>query len=249
MKVACVFYGQPRNYTDGYDCLMKFLKNQENVQVDFFYHCWILKDGDKFTPAPWREIYHLTLYYKETTVEHLKELYNPISCEYEYQHGLSFDTSIYKDTLAYKNTEKQDKKIRNMQNILFQLYSRNKARNLFEKYVIDTNTQYDLVIMTRFDIDSIPNLKLTELDRSKVYVSNLWRPRNTIPDNFIISPQQVFIKWMNIYEEIGELLNDEILYAKIKELGEGLDINAEELIVAKYILHYKNMDNIVFYQR
>ena len=35
MRVACVLYGQPRDYMRGYNNIMEFYKNQENVIFDF----------------------------------------------------------------------------------------------------------------------------------------------------------------------------------------------------------------------
>ena len=38
MNIAVVLYGQPRDYIKGYNNIMEFYKNQENVIFDFFYH-------------------------------------------------------------------------------------------------------------------------------------------------------------------------------------------------------------------
>ncbi len=244
MRVACVLYGQPRDYIKGYNYIMEFYKNQENVIVDFFYHCWTLNPGEEYKVSPWREINKNTLYYAQNIEESIKNLYNPICYEYEVQK--TFDATKYKNTIAYNNTTHCQRLTDNISNTLSQMYSRNKARNLLDAYIKNTNTYYDFVIMQRFDMLSMPNLKLTKLDKSKTYVSNVHRPRNIIPDcNFII-PTKTFLEWFNIYEELTDILDNENLLKNIRSLGENLLINGEEILFAKYIFHNKNMDNIEY---
>ena len=126
------------------------------------------------------------------------------------------------------------------------MYSRNKARNLLDAHIKNTNSCYDFVIMARFDMLAMPNLKLTEIDKSKTHVSDIHRPRNIIPDcNFII-PTNTFLEWFNIYEKLTDILDNDHLLKLINSLGERIYINPEELISAKYILHHKNLDNIVY---
>jgi hypothetical protein len=47
IKLAFVLSGQPRNYIKGYNDIKEFLSNQEDIQVDFFYHCWIIDKNEK----------------------------------------------------------------------------------------------------------------------------------------------------------------------------------------------------------
>jgi hypothetical protein len=242
MRVACVLYGQPRDYIKGYNNTIEFYKNQENVIVDFFYHCWVLNPGTEYKTSPYREINKNTLSYAENIEESIKKLYNPICYEYEVQK--TFNATKYENTIAYNNTT--GLAVGNISNTLSQMYSRNKARNLLDAHIKNTNTYYDFVIMQRFDTLSMPNLKLTKLDKSKTYVSNFHRPRNIIPDcNFII-PTNTFLQWFNIYEELTDILDNESLLKIIHSLGENIAINGEELIFAKYILHHKNLDNIEY---
>jgi len=248
MKVAFLMYGQPRNYLSGYNVIKKFLSNQNDANVDFFYHCWTINNDEKYPASPWRNIHQNELYYRENTIEHLKELYNPIAFEYEVQK-LNFDViPELMNTNVYKNTCEPCKL--NTINVISQMYSRNKVRNLLDKYTKETNITYDCVILTRFDITMdihyLPNLKLNNLDLSKIHVSNSLRPRKIFSDNFIISPLSVFLKWFNIYEELLNYIDNTELLETVKSLGEGIAINPEELVFSKYILHYKNVDNIIY---
>jgi hypothetical protein len=248
MNIAFVLYGQPRDYIKGYNNIMDFCKKQVDCKFDFFYHCWILNENETYNHSPWRNINKNELSYKKNTVNDLKQMYNPISYKIENQNEITFDESLYKNTLAYNNIE-DNKKILNINNTLFQLYSRNKARNLLDIYLKNNNNvNYDFVITLRFDINVMPLLQFNILDKTKVYVSNTLYPRKIIPDNCIISPTRIFLEWFNIYDMINEILDNKSLFDDLRSLKESLEINPEELILAKYIFQYKNIDNILYFQ-
>jgi hypothetical protein len=245
MKVACLLYGQPRDYISGYNKIMDFFFKQPNISVDFFYHCWVLNNNEKFSASPWRNIDSQYLNYNCTIEEELKNLYKPISFEYENQNKIKFDDSVFNNTIAYYNTTHEKNK--NINNTLYQLYSRNKVRNLLASYTKNSNTIYDFVIMVRFDILHMPNIFLNKLDLSKIHISNILLPRKIIPDNCIISPLKIFLEWFNIYEELNLILDNKNLEGNLKLLDENLEINPEELIFAKFIFHYNNIDNISYF--
>jgi hypothetical protein len=248
MKIAIVLYGQPRDYLTGYRNIMAFIKQQSNCTFDFFYHAWKLNENEIYSSAPWRPINKDDLIYKENTITELKKLYNPISYECEYQTQLIFNDLSYKNTLAFNNTV--EPQLSNINNILFQLYSRNKARNLLNEYLKkeDNNEHYDFVLCVRFDIINMPEVNLSELNISNTYISNKFYPRKIIADMCIISPTSVFLEWFNIYEKLKDILDNDDLAWDINVLHEKLIINAEELIFAKYIFHYKNVNNIKYFK-
>lgn len=245
MKIACVLYGQPRNYMRGYNNITNFFKNQSNVTVDFFYHCWVLNKDEMYAISPWRNIDRNDLIFKEDIVEHIKTLYNPICYEYENQNEVTFDHSKYINTMGYKNTI--GSKATNINNTLYQIYSRDKGRKILDKYIKETNIQYDFVFTTRFDIEKLPTLELSKLDKTKTYIGDNHLPRNAFADNVIIAPTHIFLEWFDIYEKINIILDDVDLLNTIKSLGEAVSINPEELIGAKYILDYKTVDNIAYF--
>ena len=67
------------------------------------------------------------------------------------------------------------------------------------------------------------------------------------PDNFIIMPQDICIKWFNIYDELYNILNNQELKNKMNEYNEPFVINAEHIIFAKYLFEFNNLDNISFF--
>lgn len=68
-----------------------------------------------------------------------------------------------------------------------------------------------------------------------------------MPDNCIITNPHIFLEWFNIYEMLNDILNDNNLLMKITSLNEKILINPEQLILAKYIYHYNNTDNIAYF--
>lgn len=248
MRIAVVLYGQPRNYLKGYDNIINFIKRQHGCEFDFFYHCWTLNENETYKHATWRNIDKNELSFKKEIPAELHTLYNPVSYEIENQNNVTFDESLYINTLAFNNTKVE--LLYNINNILFQMYSRNKARNLLKTYLekMGDTVHYDFIITLRFDISVMPQVLFHELNKSNVYISNISYPRKIIPDNCIIAPTNVFLQWFNIYDTIQELIDNKYLSEKIIKLNEILAINAEELVFAKYIYHYENTDNISYFQ-
>lgn len=251
MKIAFALYGQPRNYRGGYESIMQFLRNQTNINVDFFYHCWTLNPNEQYACSPWRYIDPESLIYREDTPLTLESLYNPVSCEYENQSQITLDESIYKDTLAYIETKERSSvqsSTNQINNTLFNIYSKSKVRDLVDKHIRNTNTSYDFIIMTRFDMNVLPNIDLNALDLYKTYVSNCHLPRKITAEAFIIAPMSTFLLWFNIWHELNVILNDENLSELVKSCNETLYINSEELVFASYLLHNKNTDNIDYFE-
>jgi hypothetical protein len=60
-------------------------------------------------------------------------------------------------------------------------------------------------------------------------------------------PKKIFIEWFDIYERLKDILNNKDLISIVHSFNEKLDINPEELMFAKYLLHYKNVDNIQYF--
>ena len=150
MKIAYLLYGQPRNYKDGYENIKNLFKenNINRVDVDFFFHCWLINENEKYNVSPWRKIENKFIVYNKDIINDLIKLYKPKA--YEFENQKNFD---------YKN-------IKNSNNILSQMYSRNKVKNLFNLY----NMTYDFVIMSRFDnIYVIPSINLNKINTEKIY--------------------------------------------------------------------------------
>jgi hypothetical protein len=229
---------------------MKFIQMQSGCKFEFFYHCWKLEENQPYSHSPWRKIDKSTLIYKEKILAELQALYNPVLCEIENQNNVVFEQSLYENTIAFNNTT--GLKRQNINNTLFQMYSRNKARNLLNTHLLASASSevspYDFVIAVRFDVGEMPSIYLNKLDKSKIYVSNTLCPRKIIPDVCIISPVKTYLEWATVYDSLKDLLDNKELSDKIADFKERLLINPEELTFAKYIFHYGNTDNVRYFQ-
>jgi hypothetical protein len=174
------------------------------------------------------------------TQETLYRKYVPKSYAYELQTPEVLKNWTYKDTLAYANTTGQ--RLQNFTNVCYQMYSRSQARDILHKYVQETGTLYDFVLTTRFDIICMPRndnkdyLDICTLD-NKVYLSDVLCPRLAIPDNCILAPTDVYFKWFALRD--SSFLNDPNLQKKFLEANEMFDINAEEVLLAKFLSLYE----------
>ena len=253
MKIAVVLYGQPRDYMAGYTILIDFLIKQ-NIEFDFFYHCWVLKEGQTYSSSKNRYIDSSSLEYKSNIQEVLKDLYKPLAFEYEYQID-EFDKNKYYNTIAYNNKINMNINpgcITN--NIVSSIYSRTKARNILNDYINKTNTYYDFVVITRFDFTSKvvrPLFNFRDLDTSKIYVSRKGYPRKIILDFFIVCPLSIFLQWFVIYDNLREILDSEKLSERMKQLNEGYIFNTEEIVTMSYLYNFDttSMDKFEYYSQ
>jgi hypothetical protein len=245
MKIAICLYGQPRDYNDGFKIIDNFIKLQTNVTVDFFYHAWTLNEGDVYSVGPWRNINANDIAYKPDVIEELNKLYNPVAHSYENQIA-TFDEKLYINTIAYNNTLDQKSK-NNINNVLSQMYSRNKVRNTFNDYIVKNNVHYDAVMMCRFDCNTHINIDLNNVDLSNVIVGYMHCPRAIFPDCCLIMPSNIFLDWFNMFENLHIILNNAELQIIINKYNERHLINSEELIFANYLFHNKTVDNVRYY--
>lgn len=242
MKIALVLYGQARNYKEGYQVIQKFL----DCKVDVFYHTWTLEAaGEQFDASPWRPLSKETLAFQEGLLDELQTLYMPVKWLAE-PALKTVDESPYVSTIAYRNIQTNERKRGNIKNVISQMTSRTKARNLLDQHIQESGVQYDFVIMSRFDIKEAPTaLRLADLDKRKVYVSNAHLPRRVFPDNFIICPPKIFCQWMAIMDHLPVILNSAELQKQMAGLKEKLELNPEEILLAAYLYHFGSLQNLV----
>jgi hypothetical protein len=245
MKIAYVLSGQPRNFIKGNETILKFLNKQNKVEVDFFFHCWSLNEGQIYKTSPWRNICKEETSYKKNTEDELLKLYNPKAYKFEKQRE-HFNEIEYLNTLAYNNTPESNKK--NIYNTLSNFYSKSKARDLFLEYVTKNNAKYDCIIYSRFDLYNEINLLLEKIDLTYVHISDLFKDV-ALPDWHIICPQHIFLEWFNFYDfNIKNILNSAEINNLMKIKKTDIRINPEQLLTASYLFYNKNFDNICYHK-
>jgi len=245
MKIAYILSGQPRNFDKGYSIISNFIKKQTNIKVDFFFHCWTLTETQTYKTSPWRNISREDIEYKNTIKDDLLRLYNPKAYTFETQRE-NFNEIQYLDTLAYRKTPDLLKK--NTYNTLSNFYSKTKARDLFYEYITLTNTKYDCVIYSRFDLYNEINIVLDKLDLSYTYVPDLPIAKPLIPDYFIISPQDCFLSWFTFYDNLKNILDNRELNTIMEEKKMNIILNVEQIFTSSYLFHNKTFDRLVYSQ-
>lgn len=253
MQIAICLYGQPRDYNYGYNLINNFMKINNDNTYDIFFHCWI-DDNIIFDHSPWRKVDIKTLIIQNQNEikNEILQLYKPTSYEYEKpldknNDKLLTDLEYIKSSLAYHNMLYNKLKCNNIYNTLSQIYSRNKVKDIFEKYIINTDSKYDMVISTRFDGFDFPiNLKLSNIQKNKIYVSSCHRPRYILPDNFLIIPIHIYLNWFNLYKNIKNIINNKEIEEKINNINERLEFNIEEYLLANYLYYGYDIRDVLF---
>lgn len=222
MKVALCLYGQPRHLQQGYQSIKKHILDV--YKPDVFYHTWDSKDN--YQVSPWRKNI-CTLPLKD--IRDVEELYKPT--RYAIEIPKTFD--VDKTTPGFLMTPFYQHN--NVNNVASQIHSRQIVRNLLENYVIETKTNYDLVIMTRFDIniESLPEPK-----KDKIYFTSDYPERPYFfNDNLFMSNYTAFLQVFDIEPNLTRYMTVGIM----NPLDEGkltfVHYNTEELIVGSLMDH------------
>ena len=77
-----------------------------------------------------------------------------------------------------------------------------------------------------------------------IYRLSIHKPRYIIPDNFLIIPPEIYIKWFNMYKDINSLINNENLELEINNINEKLEFNMEEILLSEYLFCGYNFNKI-----
>ena len=207
LKIAVVFYGQPRiSNIDSYNSIKEHILDK--YDCDVYIHTWWSKEDYKnkinYMKSPWSIAQDLEV--KDNIDEILEKMYNPkvIKCE---------------KIKTFEDVNSLLKFAPNAYNTMSQLYTINEASKLIENY-----EQYDFIIKLRLDIIiyKIPNLE--DLDKNKTYVIDTHVGRDVFNDNIWLLSKKHF-KLFNMfdskdiyYEEIGVFNIEQILCYHAKKL-------------------------------
>jgi len=236
MRVAICLFGQPRNYMRGYDSIKKFIDRQnKNIVFDIFYHCWLINTEE--IPSTSYNRTEDAFYNKHdpNIIEKLNSLYKPVKFQSEASRT-NFEDIVYENSQIFKNSNEHLKN--NMRVVVCsQLYSRSKVRDLISEH----ECAYEFVIMTRFDCEKTLDIDLWTSDNTKIYASDDCPHRKTYaPDHFFVCPQDLFLKWLDIYRNLNTILYSKKVVEKFSKYGEFYHINAETLMMSWY--YYNDFD-------
>lgn len=236
MRVAICLYGQPRDYKTGFKYLKQFMELNPSVVFDFYFHTWKIPKDQLYETSPWTSYSTNVLKQDENIETSLIDLYKPVNCMFE--NKLIFIIQPYVNTIAYKNTFSVTKK-QNIQNLLSQMHSRMKVCEMFSK----THIKYDYVITTRFDYCHPIHIDLSKIDTQKTYVSSMHVPRHILPDRFMMFPVEIY---KSVFSNMYDTFDNAEINTRMVQHGELLEINPENVILAKFLQVCGSTQSVVF---
>lgn len=250
LRVALCLFGQPRRFKDGHKVFMDWLKApyHHNVTVDVFFHTWFMTptngNNNTFTVSAYRPMPARDKVIQEGTIDKLIELYNPVA--YFEEKPIIFDRAMYEDSLLYSRTNEMGKD--NANNTLSQQYSRQKVRDILFDYMKQQQVPYDFVIGSRFDFLIPITVNLNELQPEMVHLTSCRFPRKHLPDPLIITNTQIFGKLFNVFRNLANLVNNEVLAKHFYKVCKELYIfHPEELLHMNYIYYFNDNSAFVYH--
>ena len=246
MKVAWCLYGQPRDYEEGYKNIINYITN-EKVECDFFFHAWY-NNNNIISQSPWAKERNNRLKKSNNiiitneTINDVIKLYKPKKYCTENERLFSFNES----SILYNQTLNKD----NINNCLSCLYSTESSIQILNTYIKDTNTNYDIIFISRFDFLKPINIKLNSINKNNIYASN----KHIVNNRMLICPTLLCGNYEKLYKFIGSL------YSNLSEIKDNIEIdtflknksetklyiNHEEIFMAIFL--YKNLstNDIIF---
>jgi len=240
MKIAFCLYGQPRHYNEGFINIDSFIKRNNNIEVDFYYHTWVGNENQKYKASSWSKIPDEFLKIDKNIIYKLNELYKPR--DFCFDNVNDFDLQKYKNSIftMHDSNEKDEK------NVLSQCYSRNQVRNLLLDNIKKNNIEYRYVITCRFDFLKPITIDLNNINPDKIYVANLHLPRKIFPDNFMILSTNNYLKLFNISENLDNILHNEEIRKKVHDNDEVLAFIPEVIIFVCFLHYFDDFSNVIY---
>ena len=200
MKIAVCLSGQPRNFREGYSYFSQAFASHE---VDYFFHHWFHNDetGDPiFILSGGINEGRISWVSEKDTDKKMIELFKPKSCLFEKQK----EFTDYKYPKEFMKMPTPD--------ALSMFYSRNECAKLFDAYLKENNTKYDLTISTRPDVAIFPQIDLFDqiTDSDSIHTAYVagkeWNKGHVNPALIASSSSNIsyFLKMYVYYEALME---------------------------------------------
>jgi hypothetical protein len=209
MKVALLFFGQPR-FVDRPEIAEVYKKYIiDRYTTDVFCHAWWKPNGGEYDYSTWSNISNCPI--PDNAIDIIKQNYNPTLLAINAPRKFTLPTPV-KDHVDKHFTGKHPSgnhwNYNNYSNILSQLWSIQQISNLFSYY--SEGLHYDWVVLARYDTVLVNFPDLTECNPELFYLPG-HHPR--FPDT-IQAFGTKFLQWSkNVYNDI----EDEQVYSSIWE--------------------------------
>jgi hypothetical protein len=171
MKVALAFFGQPR-FVDNPKVINTYKKViLDRYDTDVFCHTWWTEDGGEYDYSTWSKISKCPI--PKDALEIIDKNYKPIVLEYDTPETFVLPPKA-KSFIDAKFTGKHPHgnhwNEKNYSNVMSQLKSIQKVSNLVEEHTENTGTEYDFIVLARYDTSLIGFPDLNQCDSSKFYL-------------------------------------------------------------------------------
>lgn len=166
MKIALCLFGQPRYVTNNkiFEHHKKAIYSQGDVDV--FTHCWFDKEVGVFSQSDWS--YSKNLNVVENTIEIIESRYSPKRKIFEPQRD--FTPTVHVRNIVDSLRDQRFNSEKNIFNVYSQLFSIHKCIEIFQNFCEETNTTYDFLVLTRYDVMLWSFPTLSNLERGKYYI-------------------------------------------------------------------------------
>lgn len=246
VKIAYCIYGMSYGKHNAKDNIYSACKNFENwreqifskYDVDIFIHTWNEESR--------KEIEEI-IKPKKFMIENINNIKREVLMIDKYPSNEILLNNSEKKILKGKINNKVAEKM-NVMPLMYGKYSRfysmYQADKLRREYEIETQTKYDIVINTRFDVYYTINTNLLELDYSKIYcvlkknMKPIYLTTKHPNDYMYMSNSDNMTKMCQIWINLYDIYNDFLGKNKYKEY-----VNSHRL-VGKHI-HRNKLDKIV----
>ena len=199
MKVALVFFGQPRfiHNQNPYKSNKEFILDR--YETDVYCHAWFSEKDSEYDYSCWSTLKECPI--EKDSIDVINDLYKPKKLKVEEPRKFSFseETLSELDRISKKINKSHIFTKDTYSNVLSQAYSIESALNL-----IDDPDQYDFIILSRYDnqIFDLPDLK--SLENQHMYTSNI---HNRFPDMLVFFGPHLKDS-MCYYSDIDDLVKD-----------------------------------------
>ncbi len=199
-------YGQPRSYEQSALNFKEFMDaNKDTIQCDFYFHTWFSDEmvGQLYAANHKSRYQEHELEMKASTLTDLEKLFNPVA--YAYDAPQVFDISYLETSRLNMFGNSTDEYLKN---IVSQFESRRRIRDLFKEHCTKPQKSHDFVITCRIDFLVSIKTNILELNPEHVYVCDRHLPRKVIPDNFIISSMENYLKLFDLSKNLPAAVHD-----------------------------------------
>jgi hypothetical protein len=200
MKVALLFFGQPRYLDDdrAYNDYKRLILDR--YDTDVYIHTWFDEAGGKYDVSTWAQMHGAkNAVILPDSIERLKKMYNPKVLVHEKPQKFVLPPEC-KAFVDEKFTDKHPEghwNPGNYSNIMSQLKTIQRVAQLYE----ETGDKHDIIVLARLDtwLENFPD-DLSDLDPSKFYLPG---HHNRFPDVIHVCGRR-YLGWMkNAFNDIN----------------------------------------------